>query len=120
MRAEKLQTALPKSFHAKLILDCIMINIIRMEDGGREVRMIGRIWKMLRLHHECATVRIDHAIFANDGAVQKVAGIKLQARFRGPDFKDAAVVWIGHPGVQPEFAHLVIDDKVVVVTAGKL
>ena len=58
---------------------------------------------VLGFHHKSVAMRIHPAAFARNGAVQKVAGLKLQARFRGANFQHAARRWFGHVRVQKRF-----------------
>src|ERR1700722_14978162 len=76
------------SLHAKLIDDDIMISVAGMQDNGWKRGLVRGIRIMLRLHAEGVAELIDMPGFPGDGAIKEVAGVELQAGFRGPDFQD--------------------------------
>src|SRR5215469_1475508 len=74
---------------------------------------------MLWFHRKSATMDIDRSAFADDGAVEEIAGIKLHARRCRPDLKNASALWVSHAGVQGELVHGMIHYEVVIVAAAE-
>src|SRR5487761_2747348 len=73
--------------------DGVVIDFTGLEHHGRKIRMVRRIWIVLRLHHDGPAIGIHLAVFALDRAVQKVAAVKLQPRLRGPHFHHPPRGW---------------------------
>jgi len=61
---------------------------------------------------------VDRAALADQGSVEEITGIELQAGFLGPDVHLPSAVGIVKPGRLGQFAFLIlVQDPVVVVTA---
>jgi len=60
------------------------------QDGGGEAGVVGGIGEMLGLHAKGGTAGIGFAGLAVDAAVEKIAGVKLEAGLGGEHFEDAA------------------------------
>ena len=54
----------------------------------RKVRVVWRIWKVLRLQAETGSMLVDNATFAFVRPIQKITAIKLQARLGRHDVHD--------------------------------
>src|SRR5689334_21904145 len=57
-----------------------------LQFGRRKLGLVGRVGEMLRLQAEARATRILHASLTRYRAVQKIAGVKLHSRLRGPHF----------------------------------
>ena len=53
----------------KAVDDRILIHLVGLEDDRREIRVVGRIWEMLRLHAEAVPEIVDLATLTLDRAV---------------------------------------------------
>src|ERR1022692_348575 len=73
---------------------------------------------MLRFKAQCRTTFIRLPLFALDGAVQKIAGIKLDAWLIGQNLEDAAAAGIENLRSHRQLA-VVIEDPVVVVAVAE-
>jgi hypothetical protein len=62
----------------------------RLDQRGREVRLVRRIRVMLRLETKAAATRV-RASLSGQLPIEKIAGVKLHARFRGRDLEGPAV-----------------------------
>jgi hypothetical protein len=51
-----------------------------LQKRRRKLRPVGGIWKVLRFKTEAGAMTIEHAAFAPDRAIEKVAAVKLKAR----------------------------------------
>jgi len=75
---------------------------------------------MLRLHAECAAARVCLAALAVQGAIQEIAGVKLQGRLGGPDLEDAAGLRLVHFRRLGEPGAGLVEHPVVVVALAEL
>lgn len=53
-----------------------VVRLSGTKEGGREVQLVGRVWKVLRLATEARTPLIGVSPFASQGAVEVVPGIE--------------------------------------------
>ena len=67
-----------------------MVALAGLQDHGREFGLIRGIGKVLGFQAEGVAARIGCAAFAGSFAVEKIAGVKLDAGLGGPNFEDAA------------------------------
>ncbi len=56
-----------------------------LQRGAGELRIVGGIREVLRLERQPVATRVHFAALAGDAAIQEVAGVELDARFRGQD-----------------------------------
>ena len=81
-RAEQARFHIGQLFLAirrKLEHRLLMERLPRLQDRAREIRMIRRIRKVLRLQAEAVATFVDVALLSGDRAVEKVSGIELNA-----------------------------------------
>src|ERR1700688_104313 len=91
------------------------------EHCGWKIRMIRRIWKVLRLQAHRKTGFVDFASLARRGAAQKVAGVDLDSRLSGPSFHATASRGFIKNRRQTRFRfHAGIEYPVVIVAVAKL
>ena len=64
----------------------MLVDFTGAEDGMGKGRLIGRVRKIFCFQAKARTVSIDDAVFAADGAVEKVSGVELDRRLVGPQF----------------------------------
>ena len=81
--------------------------------------MIRRIRIVLRLHAKAVAKLIRPAALAGDGAVQKIADLKLQAGFSRKHFQHAAYLRLVNRRHQSKLAERFVDDPIVVVAVAK-
>ena len=79
--------------------------------------MVGRIGKHARLQADGVALAIGAAVLADEGAVQEVAGIELDARRGDADFHHPARHGIFHDRGGAQRARLAVDDEIVVIAA---
>src|SRR5690606_34289243 len=65
---------------------------------------------------ECISLSIDAAIFPDSSAVEKIAGIELQARRGHHDFHDASRMRIFNTRCGPQCSGGTVDDEIMVVS----
>src|SRR6185295_14998712 len=71
-----------------------VIFVSRLQFGGGEIRMVGRVGIMLGLQAKCIAVVVNVTALSMHRAVQEVAGIELDARFSGQHLHDASALGI--------------------------
>ncbi len=103
-----------------MINDGVVVNLPGLEFDRGEFRPVGRVGVMLRFHAKGGAMLVNPPVFARDRAVQKIARVKLQARFGRENFQDAAAFRFGHPRHQLQLADFLVDDPVVIVAASEL
>ena len=54
------------------------VGLVRLKDGGREIRLVGRIREVLGLEGKACVLWIAHAPLARKRAVEEVSGVKLK------------------------------------------
>ncbi len=95
--------------------------LARIQNHGREFRLVRRIGKVLRFQAECGAARVGQAALAAGRAIEKVSRVKLHAWLCGPDFQNAACVWFHDAsGKRNRSARGAAQNKVVVVTVAQL
>src|ERR1700722_14328329 len=62
----------------------------RLQFRGWKIRMVRRVRLMLRFETKRSAPRVNYAALAVRGAVQRISGIQLQARFRRLDRQHSA------------------------------
>src|SRR6267142_1684611 len=77
-------------FDGKLVGGDGVVALAGLEDDGGEFRLIRRIGKVLGFQAEGVAARIGYAALAGSFAIEKIAGVKLDAGLGGPNFHDAA------------------------------
>src|ERR1700724_4931801 len=87
-------TAGAKLLCRKTISRCLRIFLTRFELCGGKVRVVGRIWKVLRLQADTGPVLVGGAALAYVCAIEKITAIKLQARFGYQNFHDPRRGWL--------------------------
>ena len=75
---------------------------------------------MLGFQAKAGTFVINPAIRAAKGAIQEVAGIKLNPRLSGVDFQHPARGRLVNSGGQYQLSGQIIQHKVMIVAAGEL
>ena len=80
----------PKLLRRETVNGCLGILLTRFEFRRRKVRVIWRIWKVLRLQAETGPVLVNGATLAFVRPVEKITAIKLHARFRRQDFHESS------------------------------
>src|SRR5438552_3164699 len=107
-------------FSGEAVRGCSVVRGAGFQFRGWESGLVGRVGVVLSLHAEGAAQGVGLAAFPLDRPIQEVAGIKLEARFGGPDlhraagfgvanfggFAHAAVAFVEHPVVVVAFAEL--------------
>src|SRR6516225_2511319 len=86
----KFENGRPKLLRRETVSRCRRILLTGFELCGRKVRVIWRIWKVLRLQAETGSMLVDNATFAFVRPIQKITAIKLQARLGRHDFHQYA------------------------------
>src|SRR5262249_10400113 len=79
--------------HCEPIDRLATVPVAGIENRAREVRLIRRIWEVLRLETEGGAEGIDRAALANVArrlAFEEIARVELNAGFRGPHFHHPA------------------------------
>src|SRR5260370_30062408 len=76
-------------FGSKFIDGGRVVAPARFQNHRRKFRLIRRIGKVLGFQAECSTALISLAALPVRSAIEKISGIKLHARLRGPNFQHA-------------------------------
>src|SRR6266849_8855063 len=105
------------SFGRKLEHGLRMKCLARLKNRRRKIRMIGRVWKMLRLQAQSVTQFVDVSLFPRDGSIQEIATVKLHARLRGEYFQHTPAAGLMDAGGQRQAVVLPVDHPVVIVPA---
>ncbi len=80
----------PSLFNGKFVVGDGVVALAGIEDHGGEFRLIGGIGIVLGFQAEGVAARIGDTALAGSFAVEKIAGVKLDAGLGGPNFHDAA------------------------------
>src|SRR5690242_9804224 len=110
----------PASPRAKPELRPRLVFLPRPEDDRRKARLVGCVWKVLRLQAEAAAVRVDDAALAANRAVEEIAGVQLYARLRRRDLHRATARWRGDERDAPRLAALTSEHEGMVVATRHL
>src|ERR1700737_2760669 len=113
-------TAGAKLLCRKTISRCLRIFLTRFELCCGKVRVVWRIWKVLRLQADTGPVLVGGAALAYVCAIEKITAIKLQARFGCQDFHEPSRGWLVERGDQLQVFSLTIEHPVMIVTLSKL
>ena len=73
----------------KLVDASVLVRLARLQNGGREVGLVDRVWEVLRLQTNCASLGVRFAALSFL-AEQEVARVKLNARLRRENGEDSA------------------------------
>ncbi len=77
-----MERAAPHLFRGKLEDRFLVKGLTRFQDRAGEVGMIRRIREVLGLEAEAVATLVDVAVFSNDGAIEKISSVELNARLR--------------------------------------
>src|SRR5437763_2036563 len=80
--------------------------------------MVHGIREVLRLQTKPAVLLADKAAQTGQGAIQKIAGVKLHARLRGVDLQDAARLRIVNAGGETEGLPAIVQHDIMIVAGG--
>jgi hypothetical protein len=72
------------------------VGLTRPQNDGREIRVVHGIRKVLGLEAKAMMLLIKNTEDASQSAIQEVARVKLNTRFRCQEFHDPACLWFGH------------------------
>src|SRR6516164_7115130 len=86
----KFENGRPKLLRRETVSRCRRILFTGFQLCRRKVRVIWRIWKVLRLQAETGSMLVDDAAFAFVRPIQKIAAIKLQTRLGRHDVHEYA------------------------------
>src|ERR1022692_142813 len=110
---------LPPVSAGELVDGCRVERLARVEDRGRELRLVGRVREVLGLEGVSSTLPVDVAADAYQRPVEEVTAVELNARLVGPDRQLASALRVPCVGGQPETVHGragLVQHPVVVVT----
>src|SRR5690606_20446941 len=68
----------------------VMIRLARVQDGGGELALVGRIREHLRFEAAGGTVRVLRPVFSGHGSVEEISTVELNAGLVGVDLHGAA------------------------------
>src|SRR5690349_19936669 len=91
----------------------------RLQDRGREGRVIRRVGEVLRLQRQRPAMAVDLTAFAPDRAVEEVARVELNSRLVGVDVESAAAGRLDDSGGMVARA-AAVEHPIMVVTARDL
>ena len=74
----------------------LLVSLPRFQHSGRELRLIGRIGKVLALQAQRVPFTVHHTALAGVGPVQEVAGVELDGGLRGVDLHGATADRLVH------------------------
>src|SRR6266508_2533857 len=94
-----------------------VVLLARPQHGRREVVMVGRVRVVLGLQRQAVALPVHPAAGADQGAVQEVARVELDARLVGEDLQDPAASRVGQPRRQLQPGAAPVQHPVVVVAA---
>src|SRR4029450_6950261 len=90
------------------------------EHGRGEVGVVGRVRVVLGLEGEAVALAVGPAAGADDGAVEEVAGVELDAGLDGQDLEHPPAPRVLQPGRQLQPGAVPVEHPVVVVAAAEL
>src|ERR1700739_1116136 len=110
----------PKLLCRETVNRCLGILLTRFQLRSRKVRVVWRIWKVLRLQADTGPVLVGGAALAYVCAIEKITAIKLQARFGFYASHEPSRGWFVERRDQLQVFSLTIEHPVMIVTLSKL
>src|SRR5690349_14964758 len=110
----------PKLLRRETVSRSRPILLTRFQLCRRKVRVIWRIWEVLRLQAETGPMLVNGATLAFVRRIQKITAIKLQARFSSQDFHEYARGRLVNRSDQLQVFSLPVEHPVMIVTSTKL
>src|SRR6266511_3423069 len=94
-----------------------VVLVAGLQDGRREVVMVRRVRVVLGLQGQAVALPVGPAAGADQGPVQEVAGVELDARLVSEDLQDAPASRVRQPCGQLQPGAVAVEHPVVVVAA---
>src|SRR5258705_8886085 len=110
----------PKLLRRETVNRCLVILLTRFQLRRRKVRVIWRIWKVLRLQAETGPVLVNGATLTLICPVEKITAIKLHTRFRRQHFHESSRGRLVKRSDQLQLFSLPVEHPVMIVTFTKL